>query len=150
MAAIACKLGAIDEDLADLLCVSLATIKNWKKEHPDEFLAPIKEAKNERDEAIAESLYTKALGGNKVIEKKVTVNADGTKVSTITEREAQPDTTAQIFWLKNRQPDKWRDVRDQRHSGSIGATFADGMKKVSDAIESNPDLEKQLEDKISD
>lgn len=23
-----------------------------------------------------------------------------------------PDTTAMIFWLKNRQPDKWRDKRD--------------------------------------
>ena len=29
------------------------------------------------------------------------------------------DTTAQIFWLKNRRPDKWRDKRDLEHSGGI-------------------------------
>ena len=27
-------------------------------------------------------------------------------------REVLPDTTAQIFWLKNRRPDRWRDKRD--------------------------------------
>lgn len=35
-------------------------------------------------------------------------------------KEVQPDTTAQIFWLKNRQPDKWRDKQDVEHSGQIG------------------------------
>lgn len=34
-------------------------------------------------------------------------------------KEVVPDTTAQIFWLKNRRPDKWRDKRDLEHSGGI-------------------------------
>lgn len=35
-------------------------------------------------------------------------------------KEVIPDTTAQIFWLKNRRPDKWRDKQDVEHSGQIG------------------------------
>lgn len=34
-------------------------------------------------------------------------------------KEVEPDTTAQIFWLKNRRPDKWRDKQDLRLSGSL-------------------------------
>lgn len=34
-------------------------------------------------------------------------------------KEVTPDTTAQIFWLKNRRPDKWRDKQEIGHSGSV-------------------------------
>ncbi|WP_391209187.1 hypothetical protein [Psychrobacillus sp. L4] len=34
-------------------------------------------------------------------------------------KEVSPDTTAQIFWLKNRRPDKWRDKQDIQHSGTM-------------------------------
>lgn len=32
------------------------------------------------------------------------------------------NTTAQIFWLKNRAPERWRDVQDYRHEGNVGLT----------------------------
>lgn len=35
-------------------------------------------------------------------------------------KEVLPDTTAQIFWLKNRRPDRWRDKQDIEHMGQIG------------------------------
>lgn len=38
-------------------------------------------------------------------------------------KEVVPDTTAQIFWLKNRRPDKWRDRQDIQHSGEITNTI---------------------------
>ena len=34
-------------------------------------------------------------------------------------KEVEPDTTAQIFWLKNRKPDKWRDKQDLQVSGAL-------------------------------
>ncbi|MDD5356326.1 MAG: hypothetical protein PHY56_07320, partial [Candidatus Omnitrophica bacterium] len=34
----------------------------------------------------------------------------------VTVKEVIPDVTAQIFWLKNRQPDKWRDKQEVEHS----------------------------------
>lgn len=37
-------------------------------------------------------------------------------------KEVVPDTTAQIFWLKNRRPDKWRDKQDMELSGEVKST----------------------------
>lgn len=37
-------------------------------------------------------------------------------------KEVVPDTTAQIFWLKNRRPDKWRDKQDMELSGEVKTT----------------------------
>ena len=34
-------------------------------------------------------------------------------------KEVEPDTTAQIFWLKNRKPDKWRDKQDVQISEEL-------------------------------
>jgi hypothetical protein len=31
-----------------------------------------------------------------------------------------PDVTAQIFWLKNRQPDRWREKQQMEHTGKDG------------------------------
>lgn len=49
------------------------------------------------------------------------------KIKTVLEKkvvkEVQPDVTAQIFWLKNRRPDKWRDKRDVEHSGGMNNTL---------------------------
>jgi hypothetical protein len=38
--------------------------------------------------------------------------SDGLKKIRVTTREVIPDTRAQIFWLKNRRPDLWRDKRE--------------------------------------
>ena len=40
-------------------------------------------------------------------------------------KEVAPDTTAQIFWLKNRRPDLWRDVQKIEHTGEIKNPFAE-------------------------
>lgn len=42
-----------------------------------------------------------------------------------------PDVTAQIFWLKNRRSDKWRDKRDVELSGGLKVANAD-VSKLSD------------------
>ena len=59
---------------------------------------------DERDRFIMSIPKTK-----EILEKKVT-------------KQVSPDTTAQIFWLKNRRPDKWRDKQDIEHSGSMEVT----------------------------
>jgi hypothetical protein len=79
-----CLLGSTDEEIADFFNVCVATIYNWKLIHP-EFLEAIKKGKQKADSDVAKSLYQKALEG---------------------------DSTAMIFWLKNRKPDKWRDKQE--------------------------------------
>ena len=83
-----CLLGATEEELAKFFNVCPATITNWKREHP-EFLASIKEGRSEADAKVAKSLYQTALSGN---------------------------TTAQIFWLKNRRSKEWRDKQQIDHT----------------------------------
>jgi len=41
------------------------------------------------------------------------------KITKIVTKEVQPDTTAQIFWLKNRRPEAWRDKQEVEHSGTM-------------------------------
>ena len=53
-------------------------------------------------------LLKRALG-YEYTEKKIEIEANGGKKITQTVKHMAPDTTAQIFWLKNRRPDKWRD-----------------------------------------
>ena len=83
-----CLLGATDEELANFFGVCKATINNWKTEYP-EFLDSIKEGKENADAKVAKSLYQTALSGN---------------------------TTAQIFWLKNRRSKEWRDKQEIDHT----------------------------------
>ena len=49
---------------------------------------------------------------------------------TITKKEVVPDTTAQIFWLKNRKPDEWRDKQTVEIPG-----LADGQSKLAELLE---------------
>lgn len=91
-----CRLGATDEDLASFFGVCRATINNWKKSAPA-FLDAIKEGKEQSDLNVANSLYQKALGG---------------------------DTTAMIFWLKNRRKNEWRDKIQQEVSAPDGGPIS--------------------------
>jgi hypothetical protein len=45
------------------------------------------------------------------------------KVTKVVTKEVQPDTTAEIFWLKNRKPETWRDKKDIEHSGNINNPY---------------------------
>jgi len=76
-------LGSTDEEMAMFLGVTARTFNNWKK-NPDFFQA-LKRGKAKVDLVVVDKLLKKALDG---------------------------DTTAIIFWLKNRQRERWRDKRD--------------------------------------
>ncbi len=99
-------LGATDAQLGDFFGVDERTINRWKQRHP-EFCQSLKEGKADADARVAESLYRRALGYTAPAEDIRVI--DDTLVRTDTEKHYPPDTTACIFWLKNRQPAMWRD-----------------------------------------
>ena len=111
-----CKLGATDAQLADFFEVAVSTINLWKVQH-SEFSESIKVPKAEADERVEQSLYRRALGYEHD-ETDIRV-VDHAIIQTPTRKHYPPDTTAAIFWLKNRKPDAWRDKQEMEHSGSV-------------------------------
>lgn len=111
-----CLLGHTDAEMANFFEVSEQTINAWKHAHP-EFLESIKNGKEVADGNVADRLYQRAMGyvapdiDIRVIENQI--------VETPLEKHYPPDTTAAIFWLKNRQKDKWRDKQEVEHTGEV-------------------------------
>ena len=105
-----CLLGATDVDLAEFMEVNESTIHLWKKTHP-EFSKAIKEGKEIADSKVAQSLYNRALGYSHKETKIATHEGQITDSKEFIKHYA-PDPTSCIFWLKNRQKDKWRDKQD--------------------------------------
>lgn len=83
--------GLIDVQIAENMGIAASTLYRWKNEHK-EISEALKRGKEVVDYQVENALLNNALKGH---------------------------TTAQIFWLKNRRPDKWRDKQDLEHSGGI-------------------------------
>lgn len=117
-----CLLGATDDELADFFGVHRSTIYRWKHIH-DEFCDAIKSGKEKADERVERSLYQKATGYNYTEQQAIKVKLEQHKeqVEVVdVERHAPADTTAAIFWLKNRRRDQWRDKIDHELTGRDG------------------------------
>ncbi len=99
-------LGQTDAEMAAFFGVAERTINYWKKAHLD-FLQSIKEGKDEADAKVAAALYQRALGYSHP-DSHVS-NYQGEITVTPITKHYPPDTGAAFIWLKNRQPDKWRD-----------------------------------------
>ena len=121
-----CVHGFTDVEIADFFEVSVSTLSLWKVEHP-EFSEALKAAKREADARVEASLYHKALGYS-FDAVKIFMPAGATEPVYAPYREhVPPDTTAAIFWLKNRQSDRWRYIQKHEH-GNAG-----DFDKMSDA-----------------
>ena len=120
------QLYATHADLAALFGVSVMTIHNWIKKH-EEFGEAVKTGKDIADENVERSLYHRAVG-YEMEEEKVFCNSEGlvTKASII--KRFAPNVTAAIFWLKNRQRDRWADVNRVKHEGSFTVNVSVGSK----------------------
>jgi len=104
-----CELGATDIELADFFEVSEVTLNAWKKRYP-EFIKSLKTGKSDADERVERSLYHKAIGYSHDSEK--VFQHQGSVVRAPFREHVPPDTTAAIFWLKNRRPAEWRDRKE--------------------------------------
>lgn len=100
------KAGWTDEQMADFFGVTARTWDNWKKKHPD-FFRSLKDWKAEADHKVERSLYERATGYSHP-DTHIS-NYQGEVTETPITKHYPPDTTAAIFWLKNRQPKQWRD-----------------------------------------
>ena len=103
------KLGLTDVQMANVLGMTEQTLNNWKAKDRV-FFESLKEAKVMSDESVVKSLYQRATGYE---HPEIHIsNYQGEVTETPIIKHYAPDTTAMIFWLKNRQPDKWRDKQE--------------------------------------
>ena len=86
--------GLTVKQMADCLGIGRSTLYDHKKARP-EVSDAIKRGRSKGIATVSNALFQSAKGGN---------------------------VTAQIFYLKNRDPDKWRDRRELEHGGSIHQT----------------------------
>lgn len=107
--------GLTDEQIAKNLGIGLTTFYKHKKEQ-SEFNEALKKGKEVIDLEVENALLKRALG-YEYKEVKKSVGDDGKEYITETVKEVVPDTTAQIFWLKNRKPIEWRDKQHIEQSG---------------------------------
>jgi hypothetical protein len=83
--------GLTNEQIAENLGIHVSTLCEYQNKYP-EFKEALKNGKEVIDFQVENALLKKAMEG---------------------------DTTAQIFWLKNRRSDKWRDRRDHNHEATV-------------------------------
>jgi len=111
-----CAQGATDQELADYFGVSIRSLYRWKNTQP-EFRQALKAAKEQADDRVERSLFERATGYER---DEVDIRVVGGEiVQTPIRKFYPPDTTAAIFWLKNRAPAQWRDKQEIEHSGGV-------------------------------
>jgi hypothetical protein len=116
-----CELGATDREVADFFEISESTLNLWKGLHP-EFSESLKVGKTAADERVIQSLYRRATGYvHDAV--KIAVNSQGEVTQVPFVEHYPPDTTAAIFWLKNRRKEEWRDRVDHEHAGRDGGVI---------------------------
>lgn len=116
-----CEHGLTDEEIARFFKVHIRTLQRWKGLHP-EFCRAIKIGGSVANERVARSLYHRACGYTYDAVK--IMQHQGVVIKEKHKEHVPPETTAAIFWLKNRDPGNWRDVNRYEHTGKDGGAIA--------------------------
>jgi len=112
--------GLTDEQIAGNIGVSRSTLNEWKNKYPD-ISDALKKGKEVVDRQVENALLKSALGFH-YQEEMVTNQGEVVEVTKF----EKPNTTAQIFWLKNRKPGVWRDKQEHRVE-NITPTFVEDV-----------------------
>lgn len=121
--------GATDKQVAEFYGVTEQTINNWKKADPV-FFESLNDWKKQADKEVERTLYERARGYSHPDTKAQFVsdkNGGRWEYAELT-KHYPPDATSMIFWLKNRQPEQWRDKQEHEHNH----TFEDRLREIHD------------------
>ena len=115
--------GLSNEQIAHNMGINKDTLYTWQKRFP-EFSDALKKSKEVVDREVENAMLKRALGYeyDEVTQEPVTDKDTGItelRVTKVVTKQIVPDVTAQIFWLKNRKPEEFRDKRDVELSGSV-------------------------------
>ena len=136
--------GKTDAEIADIFGVTRRTIVNWRKKNPEFVLALNEEWKKAADDRVERSLYERACGYSHPETKAQWVESElqdeagewhkvGRWEYAELTKHYPPDATSMIFWLKNRQPTKWRDKQEIDIGGTVTTELpAEDRKALKD------------------
>lgn len=126
--------GLTNEQIAANIGITRKTLQEWIAKYSD-ISDTLKRGKEVIDIEVENKLLKRALGYDytEVTKERVQKKDDRGQpavdlhgfpiyemaITKTVKKEVAPDTTAQIFWLKNRKPKEWRDKQEMEHSGSI-------------------------------
>ena len=110
------KDGLTDEEIAAKIGIARSTLGEWKNKYPT-ISDTLKQGKEVVDRQVENSLLKRALGYSYVEVTKEPITNPNTGevkfgISKEVTKHVAPDTTAQIFWLKNRKPEEWREKKE--------------------------------------
>jgi len=109
--------GLTNEQIAKNLGITAKTLYEWQNKY-SEFGNALKAGKEIADREVENALYKRATGYSHP-EDKIFLGPGGQPVIVHTIKHYPPDPTSMIFWLKNRQSQKWRDRQEVEHSGKL-------------------------------
>lgn len=114
------RAGLSDEQIAHNIGIRRETLYDWINKYPNISHAR-KKGKEVADFEVENALYKSALGYEVEEVKTIFEDTDNGQRKRVekTKKQMSPNVTAQIFWLKNRKSEDWRDRRDVDHSGEI-------------------------------
>lgn len=112
--------GLTDEQIALNIGIGTTTLYRWKKDYR-EIRESLKKGKEVVDIQVENALLKRALGYEFVEITKELTDAGLLVTKEVTKQQA-PDTTAAIFWLKNRKTNEWRDRKETQLSGEVSVS----------------------------
>lgn len=145
--------GLTDEQIAHNIGINVATLYDWKKKYTNIDNA-LKKGKEVVDIQVENALLKRALGYNQLVKKTFKIRkvkySDGRKIEEkeelvdgYDEVHVPPDTTAIIYWLKNRKPKSWRDKPQVDDSTQ---DILNGINTLTQAVLGNIAPNRKLED----
>ena len=121
--------GLIDEQIAHNLGIAPSTLYDYKNDHP-ELVQAIKTGKDDIDTIVENALLKRALGYSHVEETEERSPTGELLLTKRVTKQMPADTTAIIFWLKNRRPKQWRDRQELEHSGETGVKIINDIPRT--------------------
>lgn len=124
--------GLTDKDISKNMMIGVSTLREWKGRF-EEIREALRIGKDSADRIVENALFKSACGYTETIKKPVKIKLvdydpqTGKKIREtetwkLVEEEIHvpAQVTAQIFWLKNRKPDQWREKNDLTLAPSNG------------------------------
>lgn len=116
--------GLTMEQIAYNMNINKTTLYKWQKKS-DNLINALKVSRDSADRQVENALFKNAIGFH-YTEEQLTDDGEVVEVK----KYSKPNTTAQIFWLKNRKPDEWREKQNVEHEGTVNQNM--NISKLTD------------------